>query len=189
MRRLCALSLGLALVAGCAHGGGPEIVQQSLPSLVLQPSDLASTFTRFDVGRIAKLDVHPGPRADPHRFGRKGGWKARYKRSGSPTTRGPLVVESRADLFDGAGGAAKDLDAYEEEFRQAGRSLGQPRLGAEARAMTFRQGTVLFFTVAWRERNATGSVLVEGFEGHVVLGDALALARKQEARISAAVRG
>jgi hypothetical protein len=189
MRRLCVLSLGLALVAGCGHGGGPESVQKSLPSLVLQPSDLPPTFTRFDVGRIANLDVHPGPRADPHRFGRKGGWKARYKRSGSPTTRGPLVVESRADLFGGPGGAAKDLAAYEEEFSQTGRSLTPPRLGAEARAMTFRQGAVQFLTVAWRERNATGSVLVEGFAGHVELADALALARRQEARISAAVRG
>ena len=54
--------------------------------------------------------------------------------------------------------------------------------------MTFLQTgakPVRFFTIAWRDRNATASVTVEGFGGRVTLAEAVALARKQEARIAA----
>jgi hypothetical protein len=46
--------------------------------------------------------------------------------------------------------------------------------------------TVFFITVAWRDRNATASVLVEGFEGRITPNAALAFARRQERRIKAA---
>ena len=139
----------------------------------------------------------PGPREDPTRFGREGGWKARYKRSGSTGTRGPLVVESRLDLFEGDGGAQDDLDAYEREFKAslegglAGRLLRVSRLGDRALAITFRQGAgrfaTRFFTIAWREANVTASVSVNGFDGKVTTRDALTLARKQQRRIARAV--
>jgi hypothetical protein len=45
---------------------------------------------------------------------------------------------------------------------------------------------VFFITVAWRDRNATASVLVEGFEGRITPNAALAFARRQERRIKAA---
>jgi hypothetical protein len=63
-------------------------------------------------------------------------------------------------------------------------------LGDAAEAMTIRQpggaSSVVFFRIAWRDHNATASVLVEGFEGKVVLADAVALARRQEAHLRAA---
>ena len=49
-------------------------------------------------------------------FGRIEGWKARYRRPGSQTTRRPLVIESRADLFESADGAAEELEVRAERF-------------------------------------------------------------------------
>ena len=40
-----------------------------------------------------------------------------------------------------------------------------------------------FFRVAWRYRNATAAVTVEGFDGRVHAADAVALARKQQRRL------
>src|SRR5689334_17400820 len=98
------LALRLPLVAvlalaACGGGADKPVKPSQLPKLVLQPHDLSGPFTAFDVGRQVRLDQVPGPRGNPARFGREGGWKARYNRPGSPTTRGPLVVESRADVF------------------------------------------------------------------------------------------
>ena len=59
-------------------------------------------------------------------------------------------------------------------------------VGDEARAFTFGGGEDFFYLVAWRIANSTASVLVEG--PAVTLDDALALARKQSARLSAATR-
>src|SRR4051794_39242643 len=107
--RLALPLVTVVLLAACGGGGDDVVTPKQLPKLVLQPPDLPGAFTAFDVGRQVRLDQVAGPRADPSRFGREGGWKARYNRPGSPTTRGPLVVESRADVFKDAAGAAKDL--------------------------------------------------------------------------------
>src|SRR3954464_2516488 len=119
MRRISRVPLvTVALLAGC--GGGTKTVPSSkLPKLVLQQADLRGPYTAFDVGRQTQLDWVPGPRSNPARFGRKDGWKARYNRPGSATTRGPLVVESRADVFKDAAGATKDLAAYRAQFARA----------------------------------------------------------------------
>src|SRR4051812_43784178 len=128
---LCAL-----LAAGC---GGPKLVKDDqLPRLVLQPADLPRAFTRFDEGRQVRLDRVPGPRADPARFGREDGWKARFNRAGTAATRGPLVVESRVDLFGDAGGAKQDLAAYAGQFRRTAsgaRPVAVRGLGSEATAL------------------------------------------------------
>lgn len=195
--RLTALALaGSCALALTACGGSDDgISLERLPRLVLQPADLPA-FVRFDEGSQAPRDVVPGPRSDPSRFGHEGGWKARFRRPGSAATKGPLVVESRADLFGGSGGARKDLTAYEEQFRaQSGsgagaRLLDAPSLGDGATAVTFRQGAgttaVRFFAVGWRRGSVTASVTVEGFEGKVALREALSLARKQDRRIARA---
>ena len=63
-------------------------------------------------------------------------------------------------------------------------------LGDEAHSFTFTTGSgqfeVRYYTVAWRERNATASVSVNGFNGKLTLSDALKLARAQERRMAAA---
>jgi hypothetical protein len=177
-----------ALVAGC--GKSEQLMSGTLVSkIVLQPSDLGPQFLRFDVGRQSFTDARRGPRFDPNRFGREGGWKARYRRIGTAATSGPLVIESRADLFDSADGANNDLAAYGEELRSVldvaeGRPLQPPDLGNGSVAITFRQGRIRYFRLAWRERNATGYVSVSGFDGRIALADAERLAEKQQARIA-----
>jgi hypothetical protein len=179
----------VVLLAAC--GGAKTVPPSQLPKLVLQPSDLHGPFTAFDVGRQTRLDRVPGPRSDPARFGREDGWKARYNRPGSATTRGPLVVESRADVFKDAAGATKDLAAYRAQFGQqaGGRPVRAGRLGAAAAAvMQQRPGrpAARFISVAWRDGNVTASVTVNGFAPGLRPADALALARAQERRIARA---
>jgi hypothetical protein len=195
------LSIGVLLLAlgaaGCAGGGNERsIPATALPNLVLQPKDLSAEFSRFDEGPLALADAPVGDRADLDRFGRVGGWKARYRRAGSPATRGPLVVESRVDLFEGAGGAEEELDTHTDELEllvrhpSSSRLLEIEDLGEEASALAPVQGdaggSAVFFTVVWRHENAVASVVANGFAGRLVLRDVLELARAQERRIDAA---
>jgi hypothetical protein len=185
------IALAVAL-ASCT--GGDKVPARALPDLVLHLADLPPDFRQFDVGRITRTDVPPGPRVDPVRFDRLDGWKARFTRAGSPTTTGPLVVESRADLFQTEDGAERDLAAYRAQFERdlreggdSGQLLTPPSLGDEAVAMTsVRQAPdpVRFYTVAWRQGNVTASVSINGFDGKVSLEDAIRLARSQSARIA-----
>src|SRR3954462_57093 len=105
----------LIALSGCGSSEGSRLSEGDLAKLVLQTGDLPG-FDQFDEGRQVASDAHPGPRFDPTRFGRQDGWKARYHRGGGPQTRGPLVVESRVDVFGDSGGAERDLDAYGKEF-------------------------------------------------------------------------
>jgi hypothetical protein len=183
------LVLALA-AAGCSFGGDDASVsRQQLPRLVLQQSDLPRVFFRFDEGRQGLTDSPGGQRADAMRFGREDGWKARYRRSGTERTKGPLVIESRADLFSSADGAKDDLDAAREDL--AGGQLDwqpidEPGLGDESFAATLVQGGVRFYQVVWRDANITASLSANGFEPRLALGEVLALAREQQDRIAAA---
>lgn len=173
-----------------------SIEQADLPAIVLQPDDLQGDWLQFDEGPQAVADTPPGTRANTARFGRVAGWKSRYRRSGTAATRGPLVVESRVDLFEGKDGAEDDLRALEEDL-EAGVVLGPgervdvPTLGDESLAATLREGegpaALRYFLVAWRADGVTASVLVNGFDGGTRLADALELARKQQGRVEAAI--
>jgi hypothetical protein len=188
----------LLLVAGCSFGeeDGATIEAAALERLVLQPEDLPRVFRRFDEGPQIQPDLPTGARSDPGRFGREAGWKARYRRSGTPRTRGALVVESRADLFESTSGADDELDAHRAEFEtgQTGRGhelVDAPRIGDESFATTVSQpgtggGGVRYFLIAWRDDNVTASVYVSGFERRLTLEQALGLARRQQLRITAA---
>ncbi len=187
--RLLALFTLAALMAGCSLGGdddtGGSIEESQLGTLVLQPSDLSREFLQFDEGPQGIADSPGGNRSDARRFGRVQGWKARYRRQGSPQTRGPLVIESRADLFESSEGAADELEAIEEDATFD--EIDAPEIGDDARA--FESGTgegVSYFLIAWRKANVTSSLLVSGFEGKITLDDALALARKQASHASRA---
>jgi hypothetical protein len=136
-------------------------------------------------------DTPGGSRSDAGRFGRQDGWKARYHRSGTPETAGPIVVESRVDLFESSDGAEDELEAAEADAGQTQpgwQLLERPPLGDDARAMTALQGSgpraVRHYLVIWRDANVTGSVLVNGFERRMDFDDALALARRQARRIT-----
>lgn len=184
MKRLLVL-LALCLLAGCG-GGGPTIPDSRLPRLVLQPADLPG-LARLDFARLGIADVHPGAREDPNRFGRRDGWKSRF--------RGPhrLTVTSTADLFGSADGAGKDFDAYDVQFQEeivdsdaAERFVAVPKLGAGSLAVTIASGGIRTSTIAWRFANVTASIELAGPSAVVSTGRLVALARRQERRIEAA---
>jgi hypothetical protein len=185
-----ALALVLVLAAAACQGAS-TIPKSELSRLVLQPRDLPAGFVQFDTGAQVRLDNASGPRSNEERYGREGGWKARYQRSG--TTKGPLVVESRADLFPSSGDGRRDLALYRQELKGApgAKLLDPPKLGDEAVAATSVQPALKplrTYRIAWRTANATASVLVQGFDGQLELADALALARAQQKHLSAAVQ-
>ena len=185
--RAAALAV-LFAVAGCG-GGDAKVDEKELRSAVLQPSDLGRPFVRFDSGPISAFESS-GVRQRLDRFGRKSGWKARYRRPGSLATNGPLVVVSMVDLFGADSGAERDFDAYRSELARRGRAVQAPRVGDESVATTLRQGggalSARFFTVAWRDGNVTASVEVQGFDGKVARRDVAELVEKQQRRIEAA---
>jgi hypothetical protein len=181
------------LLAGCSVGGGDSATVElgELPSLVLQPGDLPPIFRRFDEGRQVIADNPGGSRADPERFGRRDGWKARYHRSGTQRTAGPIVVESRVDLFDSRGGAEDDLAAARSDLTELDwQPIDEPGLGDESFAATLVQegagDGVRHYHVYWRDGNVTAFLNVNGFEKRLPLAEVLELARKQEERISRA---
>jgi hypothetical protein len=188
----CVPLLTAVALAACGGGGDKTVKPSQLPKLVLQRGDLSGPFTAFDVGRQVRIDQVAGPRGNPARFGREGGWKARYNRPGSPSTRGPLVVESRADVFNDAAGATKDLAAYRRQFAaQPGgpKPLRVTRLGQAATATVLdRSGrpAARFVSIAWRDGNVTASVTANGFAPGLRTSDVVALARAQQRRIAAA---
>jgi hypothetical protein len=187
--------LVLVALAGCSLGEGDNasITRSELEQLVLQPDDLPRSFLRFDEGRQIAADLPAGTRADPAQFGRRDGWKARYRRTGTRRTAGPLVIESKADLFESAGGAEDDFEAARADLDEGDvrwSPIDEPGLGDESFAATVVQGTetsgVRFYQVVWREDNVTASILANGFERRLSLEDVLELAQAQQRRLSTA---
>ena len=174
-----------AACAGTGDGGDDErrVTKNQLKNLVLQPADLPPVFTLFDYGQLTLTDLQPGPRQDLARFERQGGWKARYRRSGSAMTPGPLLVVSMVDLFPDADAAQQDFEAYESELSEGG-DFTQSEVGDEAVARVRHLGGVSYFDVAWRQANVTASLSVSGFRRRIGLADVVVLAGKQERRIS-----
>jgi hypothetical protein len=187
--RWCILLAAAALLGGCSgqEEEEPSVPKRSLEALVLQIGDLGRPFVQFDEGPQTARDLRPATEANPTRFGRVGGWKARYRRPGDPRTEGPLVVESKADLFGDTEGAEQDLESYEEDLGEL-ETVDAPDVGDETLALTLRQGDLRFFTIAWRYGNATASITVNGFDGQLTLDHVSELARKQQRRLERAAR-
>jgi hypothetical protein len=173
----------LALAAGgCMGGDGDEGYEAGqLERMVVLTEDLeGSNWTRFDWGKQERTDQPSGARSSPSRFGRIDGWKARYRRPGTRQTMGPLVLESRADVFADKDGAQQDYEAYGSELETAGLMLeAQPDLGDAAIVGTLVNDDVRFYLVQWRLDNAVASINVNGYDGKLTKEHALELARKQ----------
>ena len=187
------LILLVSIVVGCTGEDEQLLVEGALPRLVLQPEDLSGPWSRFDEGRQLRADSLTGERADPGRFERQDGWKARYRRSGSPATEGPLVVESRADVFAAVSGAEQDFDAAVEEL-EGGAAPSQPvetvELGDEAHSLQSgggEPGRFTSVTIVWREQNIVAALTANGFSGKLMRADVVALARKQQQHIERAL--
>ena len=179
-----------ASVAACG-GGSKGVSASAAGELVLQPRDLGAAFTRFYNGRQSRLDVAGTSRSNLQRFDREGGWIARYHRGGSGP--GPLVVESRVDIFKTSGGAASDLAAYRYDLRTIPatqvRRIQVSGLGDASAAVTFVRPGVLplrTYIIAWRDGNVSASVTAQGFAGKFARADAVRLARLQERLIARA---
>lgn len=189
MRGAIGIALVVLAVAGCA-GDSASIPASALPLLVLQQGDVPAGLDQFDEGRQARADQPGGARAEGDRFGRLGGWKARFRTTRGADAQGPLVVESRADVFESAGGAGDELAAFEADAQGAVEPL---ELGDEGFLTSIQQPgfpkPLRVYVVAWRHDNAVGVVTVNGFEGSVSESVALELARNQEARIERAATG
>ena len=184
---LGSLLLLTLLGSGCA--GEASIEERALPSLVLQEADVPQ-LQLFDEGPQARGDLPSGDRGDPERYGRKGGWKARFRLpSASSESRGPLVVESRADLFGDANGAEKDLQAARGDLADTWTDVETPKIGDAVWAATTVQesaaASIRHYAITWREANVVAALLVQGFDGQLTLGNVLALARAQQKRIDA----
>lgn len=192
--RASTVALACALLLSGCGSESSEISSAQAKTLVLAGHDLPARFQTFAEGPTATLDTQGTPRSSLQRFGRKGGWVARFHHNGTATTKGPLVIVSAVDVFGKASGAKDDLGAYRLQFDRAMASLGAKPvivgdLGDEAAAISAVQPggkPVRSFIIAWRERNATGSVTANGFEGQIQLRDVLRLARIQEARMARA---
>ena len=198
--RASALFLLALLLGGCVVGNDEKQIDRSAVStLVLAPGDLSDVWVPFNSGRQVSADAPAGPRSNPLRFGRLDGWIARFRRPGSQQTSGPLVIESRADLFESAGGARDELSAARSELgtaigaRPAAKPLADPAIGDEAFAATILQRSggggiadVRFYLISWRHQNVVASIFVNGFEPKLTLAQALDLARAQERRIARA---
>ena len=174
------------VLAGCS-GDSSNVAKADLPEVVLQPADLSGSFERFDEGRQASADQPEGARADTARFGRIDGWKSRYRRRGGVEIRGPLVIESRADLFKSSEGAEDELDeiARERAVEPSDRNLGDDAVVVSTTQAGFPR-PLRTFVVYWRSANVVGAITANGFQGRVSEKDALRLARLQQARIAAA---
>ncbi len=193
-RKVAALAALICVVAAGCSGNDRGAKARDLPRLVLQSSDLPATFVRFDAGKQVNADASGDRRLDPERFGRLGGWKARYRLSGTGQAGGPQIVESRADVFEGSSGAEQDLDAYRSDLAElagptGGRKLQAPALGDEAFAITRAQGSGRFrirlYTIVWRDANVSAALSATGFDGRFRFEQALALARAQARRVQA----
>jgi hypothetical protein len=184
---IAVLAAAVLSLAGCGSSG-KTIQSDELSKLVLQRADLPPGFAAFYQGPQLSAD-QTGARSDPKRFGRMGGWIARYNRGGSPRTKGPLVVASRVDLFKDAGGAKRELGLYPAQLQQAGaRKIDVGKLGDQAfGVVTLQTGAVNVrsYAIAWREHNASAELELNGFRLSRL--EALALARKQELRLRNAV--
>ena len=186
MRARTSMIVLTLVLAGCS-GDSSRVAKADLPDVVLQPTDLAGSFEQFDEGRQAGADQPEGARADVTRFGRVDGWKSRYRRRGGVETRGPLVIESRADLFKSSGGAEDELDeiARERAVEPRHRDLGDEAVVVSTTQAGFPR-PLRTFVVTWRSANVVATITANGFQGRVREADALRLARRQQARIATA---
>jgi hypothetical protein len=178
---LAALLAVLAL-AGCgSHESGVSAAKAR--KLVLQPSDLPPGYT--SIGGGASNPFTAGS-ADPTRFGRKGGWFADYRRPPAVTT-GALIVQSAADVFGDAKGAARELAA--DQRRLAANAIPAPGVGEESfasRVMGAGKPAAVVYTLVWHQRNVTSSLVVTGLDGKLRIGQVVALARRAAAHVTAA---
>ncbi len=182
------------VLAACGTQAAKPLPHDRLQSLVLQPSDLSPTLSRFSFGRELRSEQSPVFSGDPSRFGRQGGWIARYRRRGNPKAHGPLTIVSAVEMFGRSAGASQYLGAQEKREKTSASAAGlkevsTPSIGAESHALASARaprGSVRYVVVTWRNGRFVGSVAASGYAELMSARDVLALARSQEKRLERA---
>jgi hypothetical protein len=179
------------VLGGCGGGSAKRLADRELANLVLQSSDLSRRYSVFAAGKETHGELAPALRGDEHRFGRQGGWVARYRTTSRSPAHGALTLVSTADVFAGSSAAGKYFGAVRKYDQQTAPATGLkdepiPRVGDEARAVASPPGpprSVRIFVVTWRDGRIVATVSATGFARSLRLADVLALVRRQESRI------
>jgi hypothetical protein len=193
MRRIAVLSLGALVLAACSGGGGGHAIgSRDLPKLLLQREDVSSIFKRLEAGPETIADLG-GNEANGTRFGREGGWKARYRRVRDVSAPGAYILDSRAEVFKGSDGASKSFDSVRSAIEKSPLLVPRhveiftPNVGAEAFGATVVQRpgrrAVRLVTIIWRNGNVKASLSANGFADQLSVDDVVALARAQDRHI------
>ena len=204
--RRAVLGLAPALAAAALLGAlsAPATAAPRDPSrLVVQTTDLGPGFSKAQ-GRMrpnALVARESGvPLATLKRWGRVSGYEAVYARPVDPTTaqRGAATVTAAVSLYRDAAGLRAAHAASVERFARLARPRPKPlpapgRFGAGARMWETRfmqDGVrVVTYTIIWRERGALSHLTVAGLAGRLGAKDAVAIARRQQARIATGAAG
>jgi hypothetical protein len=179
----------LALGAGCGSHTAAPLSDRQLSRLVLQPSELPG-LERFANAREVSSEQSPVLGGDPARFGRQGGWVARYRVSGAAN--GPLLIASTVEMLDGGGGAGKFFGELRKRDQRVEGATGLtsvdlPRVGDESYAYATphaRPGTIRTVAVTWRDGRFVATAFANGFAERMSVRDVLALARRQDRRLA-----
>lgn len=198
---VAALLAACAVLAAAATPAGAAPPDPS--QMVLQRQDLPAGFaatSRRDRPNAA-VAAETGVRLATLRgWGRVGGHEATYDREVDPQAppRGPASVIAAVSAYRSATGLRKAFAASaaridrDREARHDPRPIGS-RLGDAARMWETRftqDGVpVVLYTIVWRSRGALGYLSVAGVGGRLKPADALALARRQQARIVSTTAG
>ncbi|MDP8956118.1 MAG: hypothetical protein M3N24_04060 [Actinomycetota bacterium] len=185
MKIAIALLLICAVASACT--GSTLISSERASSLVLQPGDVPPGLARFDFGP-------ENPQGRPFAGNREAGLRAasvaRYRQVDPSDTEGPVVVESRAEVFAGKDEASAQLERKISAAAPRGRPVSVPKIGDQTVARTFTQRATpvdaRFFVIVWQHVNAVGLITVQGFDGNVQLRDAVSLALAQQRRMARA---
>jgi hypothetical protein len=165
-------------------------------SLVLRRADLGPGYTGrgAHVGNAdAARGTPPGFGAKLARWGRVSGYEVDFTRPADPGTLqdGPLEVKSSASVYrsePGAGAAFAYARGHLVPGGYVQLALGFA-VGEEARQWVSEGvGTMLRYVLIWREHNVDAAITVAGRVGVVSAADLAPLARRQEARIRAALK-
>lgn len=177
------LLVACCALAGCGSHSGTTVQAVDAKHLVLQPGDLPSGYTEIGAGA---QNPFTATSVDPKRYGRTGGWYADYRRPPGVTA-GALIVQSAADVFGDAKGAGRELDA--DRAKVEANAIPAPRLGDESVAGKVQgagRPAALVYTFAWRKDNVTSLLVVTGLSGRLTNAEAVRLARRANARVTAA---
>jgi hypothetical protein len=163
-------------------------------TMVLQPQDLPSGFGHASGKYVSNADLarQADNSKDYNRLGRLTGYDVSYQRRAMT---GVLGLDSFASLYRSNAGAHASFVQSMTGAHRTGTTFRPIRvraaIGSEMRVylVTTSQGGVRldFYTVAWRHGPVFAEVIGGGISGTVAPLQLVALAKKQEARIRAAL--